>query len=200
MKNYIIVLLLLSSKVLAGDPGGISLLVKALPSASDYNYVFDGFFRNYYGVDNPHTPSCDQNDYTPYIDYVYLNTLPKGIDDNILIKSITDLSTRTQISKILSSYTDDQLSGFDGIMFYELRKDEIIIYTFDSRDSDKMCTTKIKVDNLISKSYLARQYATLLVQKYLHLRHNLMGGKRFSELVHRVIMVSRLFLSVRLIH
>lgn len=46
MKNYriIIVLLLLSSRVLAGDPGGISLLVKALPSASDYKYVLDGFF------------------------------------------------------------------------------------------------------------------------------------------------------------
>ena len=59
---------------------------------------------------------CDQNDYTPYIDNVYLNTLPKGIDDNILIKSITDLSSRTQIAKILSSYSDDQVSGFDGVL------------------------------------------------------------------------------------
>ncbi|HGT0866708.1 TPA: hypothetical protein ACMUVE_005172, partial [Enterobacter cloacae] len=97
MKNYriIIVLLLLSSRVLAGDPGGISLLVKALPSASDYKYVLDGFFRNYYGVDNPRTPTCDKKDYVPYIDNIYLNTLPKGIDDNILIKSITDSSART---------------------------------------------------------------------------------------------------------
>ncbi|MEC3988191.1 hypothetical protein VSO51_27540, partial [Klebsiella pneumoniae] len=81
MKNFIAIsmLLLLSLRVIAGDPGGISLLVKALPSANDYKYVLDGFFRNYYGVDNPHTPSCDQNDYTPYIDNVY------GNDSNLLI-------------------------------------------------------------------------------------------------------------------
>ena len=108
MKNFIAIsmLLLLSLRVIAGDPGGISLLVKALPSANDYKYVLDGFFRNYYGVDNPHTPSCDQNDYTPYIDNVYLNTLPKGIDDNILIKSITDLSSSSQQVMIAYSFSE----------------------------------------------------------------------------------------------
>ncbi|WP_200535856.1 hypothetical protein [Klebsiella pneumoniae] len=52
MKNFIAIsmLLLLSLRVIAGDPGGISLLVKALPSANDYKYVLDGFFRNYYGL------------------------------------------------------------------------------------------------------------------------------------------------------
>ncbi|NJD84089.1 hypothetical protein EXY08_27025 [Klebsiella pneumoniae] len=47
MKNFIAIsmLLLLSLRVIAGDPGGISLLVKALPSANDYKYVLDGFFR-----------------------------------------------------------------------------------------------------------------------------------------------------------
>ena len=40
MKNFIAIsmLLLLSLRVIAGDPGGISLLVKALPSANDYKY------------------------------------------------------------------------------------------------------------------------------------------------------------------
>ncbi|MEH9241307.1 hypothetical protein RAF34_30280, partial [Klebsiella pneumoniae] len=89
MKNFIAIsmLLLLSLRVIAGDPGGISLLVKALPSANDYKYVLDGFFRNYYGVDNPHTPSCSQNDSTPYIYNVYFTTLPNRIYANILITS-----------------------------------------------------------------------------------------------------------------
>ncbi len=47
MKNFIAIsmLLLLSLRVIAGDPGGISLLVKALPSANDYKYVLDGFLE-----------------------------------------------------------------------------------------------------------------------------------------------------------
>ena len=153
MKNFIAIsmLLLLSLRVIAGDPGGISLLVKALPSANDYKYVLDGFFRNYYGVDNPHTPSCDQNDYTPYIDNVYLNTLPKGIDDNILIKSITDLSSRTQIAKILSSYSDDQVSGFDGVLFYAMN----------------IFTNELNVDGIISYKLLGRSICQSIRSKIL---------------------------------
>jgi len=169
MKNYIaiIVLLLLSSKVLAGDPGGISLLVKALPSASDYKYVLDGFFRNYYGVDNPHTPSCDQKDYTPYVDNVYLNTLPKGIDDNILIKSITDLSARTQIAKILSSYSDDQISGFDGVLFYEVKDNKLFIYTFDSKAPKYIFTNELSVNDIINFKHLGRSTCQSIRSKIL---------------------------------
>lgn len=168
-KSYrvIIVLLLLSSRALAGDPGGISLLVNALPSASDYKYVLDGFLRNYYGVDNSHTPSCDQNDYTPYIDNVYLNTLPKGIDDNILIKSITDLSIRTQIAKILSSYSDDQVSGFDGVLFYAVKDNKLFIYTFDSKAPGHIFTNELNVDEIISYKFLGRSICQSIRSKIL---------------------------------
>ncbi|HID4515611.1 hypothetical protein [Klebsiella pneumoniae] len=169
MKNFIAIsmLLLLSLRVIAGDPGGISLLVKALPSANDYKYVLDGFFRNYYGVDNPHTPSCDQNDYTPYIDNVYLNTLPKGIDDNILIKSITDLPSRTQIAKILSSYSDDQVSGFDGVLFYAMKDNKLFIYTFDSKAPGHIFTNELNVDGIISYKLLGRSICQSIRSKIL---------------------------------
>jgi hypothetical protein len=169
MKNFItiIVLLLLSSRVMAGDSGGISLLVKALPSASDYKYVLDGFFRNYYGADNPHTPSCEQNDYTPYIDNVYLNTLPKGIDDNVLIKSITDLPTRNQIAKILSSYSDDQVSGFDGVLFYAVKDNKLFIYTFDSINPKNIFTNHLNVDDIIRFKVLGRVVCQSIKSKIL---------------------------------
>ncbi|WP_333849358.1 hypothetical protein [Leclercia sp.] len=169
MKNYriIIVLLLLSSRVLAGDPGGISLLVKALPSASDYKYVLDGFFRNYYGVDNPRTPVCDQKDYVPYIDNIYLNTLPGGIDDNILIKSITDSSARTQIAKILSSYSDDQISGFDGVLFYAVNDNELFIYTFDSKSPVYIFKNDLNVKDIINFKLLGRSICQSISSKIL---------------------------------
>lgn len=169
MKNYriIIVLLLLSSKVLAGDPGGISLLVKALPSASDYKYVLDGFFRNYYGVDNPRTPTCDQKDYVPYIDNIYLNTLPEGIDDNILIKSITDSSARTQIAKILSSYSDDQVSGFDGVLFYAANDNKLFIYTFDSKSPVYIFKNELNINGIINFKLLGRSICQSISSKIL---------------------------------
>ncbi|STU70440.1 Uncharacterised protein [Klebsiella pneumoniae subsp. ozaenae] len=125
------------------------------------------FFRNYYGVDNPHTPSCDQNDYTPYIDNVYLNTLPKGIDDNILIKSITDLSSRTQIAKILSSYSDDQVSGFDGVLFYAMKDNKLFIYTFDSKAPGHIFTNELNVDGIISYKLLGRSICQSIRSKIL---------------------------------
>ena len=139
MKNFIGIsmLLLLSLRVMAGDPGGISLLVKALPSASDYKYVLDGFFRNYYGVDNPHTPSCDQNDYTPYI------------------------------AKILSSYSDDQVSGFDGVLFYAVKDNKLFIYTFDSKAPGHIFTNELNVDGIISYKLLGRSICQSIRSKIL---------------------------------
>ena len=139
MKNFIGIsmLLLLSLRVMAGDPGGISLLVKALPSASDYKYVLDGFFRNYYGVDNPHTPSCDQNDYTPYID------------------------------NILSSYSDDQVSGFDGVLFYAVKDNKLFIYTFDSKAPGHIFTNELNVDGIISYKLLGRSICQSIRSKIL---------------------------------
>lgn len=169
MKNFItiVVLLLLSLRVMAGDAGGISLLVKALPSARDYKYVLDGFFRNYYGVDNPHTPSCDKNDYTPYIDNVYLNTLPEGINDNILMRSITDVSTRNQIAKILSSYSDDQVSGFDGVLFYAVKNNRLFIYTFDSKAPEHIFTNELNVYGIISYKLLGESICQSIRSKIL---------------------------------
>lgn len=169
MKSYriIIVLLLLSSRVLAGDPGGISLLVKALPSASDYKYVLDGFFRNYYGVDNPRTPACNQKDYVPYIDNIYLNTLPEGIDDNVLIKSITDSSARAQIAKILASYSDDQVSGFDGVLFYEVNDSKLFIYTFASNSPVHIFTNELNINDIISFKLLGRVICQSISSKIL---------------------------------
>ncbi|MDH8495089.1 hypothetical protein QIH13_27295, partial [Klebsiella pneumoniae] len=114
-----------------------------------------------------HTPSCDQNDYTPYIDNVYLNTLPKGIDDNILIKSITDLSSRTQIAKILSSYSDDQVSGFDGVLFYAVKDNKLFIYTFDSKAPGHIFTNELNVDGIISYKLLGRSICQSIRSKIL---------------------------------
>lgn len=169
MKNYkiIIVLLLLSFRVLAGAPGGISLLVKALPSASNYKYVLDGFFRNYYGVDNPRTPTCDQKDYVPYIDNVYLNTLPGGIDDKILIKSIINSSARTQIAKILLSYSDDQVSGFDGVLFYAVNDNKLFIYTFASKSPAYIFKNELDVNDIINFKLLGKSICHSISSKIL---------------------------------
>lgn len=163
----IILLLSFSTRVLAGDPGGISLLVKALPSASDYKYVLDGFFRNYYGVDNPRTPMCDQKDYVPYIDNIYLNTLPKGIDDNVLIKSITDSSARTQVATILASYSDDQISGFDGVLLYATNDNKLFIYTFDSKSPMYISKSKLNINDVINFKVLGRSICQSINSKIL---------------------------------
>ncbi|MDN4629822.1 MULTISPECIES: hypothetical protein [unclassified Erwinia] len=156
-----------SMNVFSGEPGGITLYVKPLSSAIDYKYVIDGFFRNYYGIDNVNTPTCNLNDYNPYVDKVYLNTPLKGVGDHDLLQAIHSHETRIRVANILSKFKDDKVSGFDGIMFYELKKDEIIIYTFDSRDPDKLYTTKIKVYNLISKKSLGEAICNSISSKIL---------------------------------
>lgn len=106
-----------SFNVFSGDTSGISLYVKPLPSAMDYKYVVDGFFRNYYGIDNANTPSCNSNDYTPFVDVVYLNTSLKGVSNQELLQSIFSRDSRVKISRVLSEFKDDRVSGFDGVMF-----------------------------------------------------------------------------------
>ncbi|QCR36845.1 hypothetical protein [Nissabacter sp. SGAir0207] len=156
-----------SINAFSGDPGGISLYVKPLASAIDYKYVIDGFFRNYYGVDNANTPTCNSNDYTPFIDNVYLNSNVKGIDNQDLLQAIHSRDSRMKIAKVLSEFKDDRVSGFDGIMFYELKNDEVIIYTFDSKDFIAIYTTKVKVEDLISKKILGETICKSISSKIL---------------------------------
>lgn len=156
-----------SMNAFPGDPGGISLYVKPLPSAMDYKYVVDGFFRNYYGIDNANTPACNSNDYTPFVDVVYLNTSLKGVSNQVLLQAIFSRDSRVKISRVLSGFKDDRVSGFDGVMFYELKNDEIIIYTFDSKNSDAIYTTKIKVEELISKKLLGEAICKAISSRIL---------------------------------
>lgn len=160
-------ILFYSMNAFSGDPGGISLYVKPLPSAMDYKYVIDGFFRNYYGVDNENTPTCNSTDYTPFVDEIYLNTYLKGVGNQELLQSIYSRDSRMKISRVLSEFKDDRISGFDGVMFYELKNDEIIIYTFDSRNADAIYTTKIKVDELISKKILGETICKAISSRIL---------------------------------
>ncbi|MDM7138151.1 hypothetical protein QUH15_27555, partial [Klebsiella pneumoniae] len=96
-----------------------------------------------------------------------LNMLPKGIDDNILIISITDLSSRTQIAKILSSYSDDQVSGFDGVLFYAMIDNKLFIYTFDSKAHGHIFTNELNVDGIISYKLLGRSICQSIRSKIL---------------------------------
>lgn len=168
MKKLILMIVLFYSfNACPGSVGGITLYVKPLQSAMDYKYIIDGFFRNYYGPDNVNTPTCGTNDYIPFVDEVYLNTDLKGIDDNNLLQAIRSRESRLKLSRILSEFKDDKVSGFDGIMFYELKNDEIVIYTFDSRNSDVIYTTRLKVDNLISKNFLGGAICNAISSKIL---------------------------------
>lgn len=133
----------------------------------DYKYIIDGFFRNYYGVDNINTPVCNSGDYTPFVDEVYLNTFLKGVGEQDLLQAIYSRDSRVKISRILSRCKDDRISGFDGIMFYEFKNDEIIIYTFDSRNADVIYTTKIKTDELISKKLLGEAICKAISSRIL---------------------------------
>ena len=162
-----ILVLFYSMNAFSGDPGGITLYVKPLSSAMDYKYIIDGFFRNYYGLDNINTPICNLNDYTPYVDEVYLNTPIKGVGEQDLLQSIHSTNARIRVANVLLNFKDDKVSGFDGVMFYELIKNEMIIYTFDSRNSNKLYTTKIEVGNLISKKTLGEAICNSISSKIL---------------------------------
>ncbi|MGV3347034.1 hypothetical protein ACGVWS_15340 [Enterobacteriaceae bacterium LUAb1] len=100
-----------SMHAFSGDPGGITLYVKSLSSAIDYKYVIDGFFRNYYGVDNVNTPTCNSNDYIPFVDEVYLNTSLKSVGDYDLLQAIHSRDSRVKAANILSGFKDDKVSG-----------------------------------------------------------------------------------------
>lgn len=168
MKKLIPILILFYSvNVFSGDPGGIALYVKPLSSAMDYKYIIDGFFRSYYGVDNINTPACNSGDYTPYVDEIYLNTPLKGVGEQDLLQAIYSRDSRVKISKILSEFKDDRISGFDGIMFYEFKNDEVVIYTFDSRNPNVIYTTKIKTGELLSKRLLGEAICKAISSKIL---------------------------------
>ncbi|MER4483673.1 hypothetical protein J9B05_22850, partial [Klebsiella pneumoniae] len=85
----------------------------------------------------------------------------------ILIKSITDLSSRTQIAKILSSYSDDQVSGFDGVLFYAVKDNKLFIYTFDSKAPGHIFTNELNVDGIISYKLLGRSICQSIRSKIL---------------------------------
>lgn len=150
MRLNLLSILLLPCLSYAGSPGGITLFVQPTTNAKNIKYVFDGYFRNYYGVDNPKTPSCTPDDYVPYIDTVYLNTIPKNIDNKIIDSAIVSDLSRKELAKKLSSFQDDQVSGFDGAMIYDLEDDNVIIYTFDVSSPNEMRKTIIKKEKMIS--------------------------------------------------
>ncbi|KAB8308352.1 hypothetical protein EH228_13235 [Erwinia endophytica] len=169
MKSYLTALLFLlfSTNLVAGSPGGITLLVRPLSSGEDFKYIIDGFFRNYYGPDNVKTPVCNSGDYIPYVDNVYLNTIPSGISDNVLAKSISSFSERKKIAGILSEFKDDKISGFDGIMFYELKENGLVIYTFDSRSFKDIYTARINIHDLIYRNVLGEVLCQSISSKIL---------------------------------
>ena len=168
MKKLICIFLFFYSiSVFSGDPGGVSLYVRPLSSAIDYKYIIDGFFRNYYGIDNINTPICNSNDYTPFVDEVYLNTSLRGVGDYELLQSIYSREFRKKVANALLKFKDDKVSGFDGIMFYKLKDNEITIYTFDSRNSDEIYIDRIKVEDLVSKKLLGEVICRSISSKIL---------------------------------
>ncbi|MEA5103961.1 hypothetical protein [Pantoea sp. S18] len=150
MNKMILSILLIPWLSYAGSPGGISLFVQPTTNAKNIKYVFDGYFRNYYGVDNPKTPSCTPNDYVPYIDIVYLNTIPKNIDNELIDGAISSDLSRTELAKKLSNFKDDRVSGFNGAMIYDLKDESVIIYTFDLSSPNEIRKTIIKKERIIS--------------------------------------------------
>ncbi|NWA63823.1 hypothetical protein HX773_23235 [Pantoea sp. B9002] len=150
MNKMILSMLLIPWLSYAGSPGGICLFVQPTTNAKNIKYVFDGYFRNYYGVVNPKTPSCTPDDYVPYIDIVYLNTIPKNIDNKLMDDAISSDLSRTELAKKLNGFQYDQVSSFNGAMIYDLEDDNVIIYTFDVSSPNEMRKTIIKREKLIS--------------------------------------------------
>lgn len=140
----------LSSYSYSGSVGSITLFVQPTTNAKNIKYVFDGYFRNYYGVDNPKTPSCTPDDYVPYISIVYLNTIPKDIDSNLIDSAIDSDLSRKELAKKISNFQDDRVSGFNGAMIYDLKDESVIIYTFDISSPNEIRKTIIKKERIIS--------------------------------------------------
>ncbi len=149
--RLIIPLLMLMPLISYGvSPGGITLFVQPTTNGKNIKYVFDGYFRNYYGVDNPKTPSCTPDDYVPYIDTVYLNTIPKDIDSDLIDSAIDYDLSRKELAKKLSNFQDDRVSGFDGAMIYDLKDENVLIYTFELSSPNEIRKTIIKKEKIIS--------------------------------------------------
>ncbi|HEY4435873.1 MAG TPA: hypothetical protein VGN40_06890 [Lelliottia sp.] len=133
---FIIMLCFFYSELsISGDPGGLFLTVMSMePGFNGKNYI-DDYFRKHYGLDNELAPACEISGATrnwevqPKVDVYYLNSKIKGIDNDLLEKSIESKKSRSQLSTFLVGFNDKRVhGGFDAILFYKLKDDVVYFY------------------------------------------------------------------------
>lgn len=57
---------------------------------------------------------------------MYLKAPLKGEDDYNVLQTIHSRDSRAKVANTLSGFKGDKVSGFDGVIFYELKNNEII--------------------------------------------------------------------------
>ena len=63
--------------------------------------------------------------------------------------------------------TIDQVSGFDGVLFYAVKDNKLFIYTFDSKAPGHIFTNELNVDGIISYKLLGRSICQSIRSKIL---------------------------------
>lgn len=105
-------------------PENIDILV--MPATSDsfmYKNYIDNYFRKL-AVDKE-LGRCNGN--IIKVGSAYINKHPKNINNEILLRSLTDKKSKALLIQILEDYSDDNTNGFGGVFFYYIKGDVLAL-------------------------------------------------------------------------
>jgi hypothetical protein len=154
----------------SGSPGGLYLLVVPMSSGLEFKENIDHYFKKYYGVDNELSPECEINigkyksKMKTSVDVFYLNTKPQSINEHLLTESLNNGTSVTKLRNLLVKYKDDNVSGFDAVLFYESVNGSINFYALSSLDKKSgIIKSSILTSSIVNDSKLGQALCMVIV-------------------------------------
>lgn len=123
-------------------PDSIDLLVR--PATEDV-MLYREYVNTFFKRAKDERDMCNGN--SSRIGFVYIKKSPKNITEDLLIKSTEDNKFRLTLIDKLSSYADDNINGFGGVIFYYLSGD-YIVFNGTSVDPNVVVNKKILISDI----------------------------------------------------
>ncbi|HDU8490012.1 TPA: hypothetical protein RG418_000956 [Aeromonas hydrophila] len=145
MWKYVSIVILFSSGVFAGTPGGLNVAFYSLDNiAGKYNNLFLPVL----------TGEADLvcKDSYPYIEWGAVNRPVPGINAAELLKSMKDLSIRKIIGMTMSNYSYKYIDGIDVLIFTNVDGSEMNISFYALKEkNDRLLKVDLNDDNVNGK-------------------------------------------------